>query len=414
MEQNIVKALPDWPAVIVAGAFQTGVVLMRNLSRRGLRVMCFDCNPDYPGFQTIYGPAVLCPNPDDHFPEWLAFMKELSSQFSDRPVLISSNDRFAAAIGKNPDELSKYFRFCSSAAAVQGLLSSKEQQYELAARHGLPVPRSRFVDKSEDVAAFAAEAKYPCLLKPLHERDWAAAGPGHPLHAVKLILAYTTDELFAHYRLAAALHPSMIVQEIIEGPDTAKLCYMACYDSTGRRLGYSTVRQWRTTPIHFGSASVVEPFPDPEAAALCDGFLRGIGYAGICEIELKRDSQDGQVKMIETNPRYSVTADAAPYAGVDLGWLHYLDLIGQPVTPVEPTNFNFRHIVLQRDLATVRAYRAAGLITWKEVFASYRRPVYFFDFDLRDWRVTAASVNQMVRILLVPIWRRWFPKRAPA
>jgi len=122
---------------------------------------------------------------------------------------------------------------------------------------------------------------------------------------------------------------------VIEGPDDAKLVYLSCYSQNGVRLGACLVRELRTDPIYFGSASVVEPIEDPATDALCDGFLRRIGYVGLCEIELKRDSRDQCVKLIEANPRYSVTSDAAPYAGVDLGWLHYLDLIGQPVELVQ-------------------------------------------------------------------------------
>ena len=171
------------------------------------------------------------------------------------------------------------------------------------------------------------------------------------------------------------------------------------------------VRQLRTCPIYFGSASVVEPVTDAEADQLCDGFLRSIGYIGLCEIELKRDQRDGRVKMIEANPRYSVTADAAPYAGVDLGWLHYLDLIGQPVIPVLPSTRDFRHIFLLRDFATFRDYRRRGLLTWRELIHSYRSPRAFFDFDVRDWRVTASTVNTLARTLMAPWVRSIFPKR---
>ena len=45
-----------------------------------------------------------------------------------------------------------------------------------------------------------------------------------------------------------------------------------------------------------------------------------MNYVGICEIEVKRDTRDGVVRLIEANPRFSVTADAAVYAGVDIGW----------------------------------------------------------------------------------------------
>ena len=68
-------------------------------------------------------------------------------------------------------------------------------------------------------------------------------------------------------------------------------------------------------------SSVVEPVVDPEADAACDRFLRAISHTGICELGLTRD---GRLQTIETDPRYSVTADAAPYPAIDIGWLQDL------------------------------------------------------------------------------------------
>ena len=47
---------------------------------------------------------------------------------------------------------------------------------------------------------------------------------------------------------------------------------------------------------------VTEPVIDEDADRVCDRFLRRIGYVGICEIEMKRDTRDGRVKLIEANP----------------------------------------------------------------------------------------------------------------
>jgi D-aspartate ligase len=155
----------------------------------------------------------------------------------------------------------------------------------------------------------------------------------------------------------------------------------------------------------------VEPVDDPEVDELCDKFLRSLGYVGLCEIELKRDSRDGCVKMIEANPRYSVTADAAPYAGVHLGWLHYLDLIGQPVTPVHGDGKDFRHIFLFLDAMTVVNYRKEGLWTWGQIVRSYRSPVHFFDLDWRDWRIAMTTLYHSSRALASTLVRRIIPKK---
>jgi D-aspartate ligase len=411
MGRNPDRANPGWPPVVVAGAYQTAVVLMRNLARRGLSVSCFDCDRDNPGFRTIYGKAYHCPNPDTDPAGWVGFMTNLARRLGGRPVLIPSADQFVSAIAVHAEALEPSYVFSRGGTTVQALLATKERQYDVAGAHGMPVPRTALVRTPEEAAAFGATAQFPCLLKPLHFRQWERCPPGHPLHRTKLVLAHNAAELAERYRMCAEYTPELVVQEVIEGPDTAKSVYLSCYGTDGRRLGSCIVRQLRTTPIHFGSASIVEPMTDPEIDTLCDRFLRGLGYSGLCEIELKRDSRDGQVKMIEANPRYSVTADAAPYAGVDLGWLHYLDLIGIDVTPVSPSGRPFRHIVLGRDFATVRSYLREGLLTWGALLQSYRPPVAFFDFDLRDFRLTSITITRLLRTVLGPTLRRFIPRR---
>src|SRR5206468_10360267 len=123
--------------------------------------------------------------------------------------------------------------------------------------------------------------------------------------------------------------------------------------------------------LGFGPATVTAPIVDKEADEICDAFLRSINYSGVCEIEVKRDVRDGRVKLIEANPRLTGGGDAAPYSGVDLCWLHYLDLIGKTVIPVAPNGRDFRHIDLRADVGAIFAYRRARLLTWRDLVRSY-------------------------------------------
>ena len=404
-------AQPGWPPVVVGGAFYTGLLLMRNLIGRGVRAVAFDCNPAQPAFRSVYGKTFLCPNPDQDPAAWLAFMVDLAQKIGGKPVLIPSSDQFVTAIAAHAAELEKHFIFCYSAASLQSTLATKESQYALAAKHGMPIPRSQFITSAEELDTFASTARFPCLLKPLHCREWEKMPATHPLNGSKLATAASAEELHARYDSVAAFTPELVVQEMIEGPDTAKLVYLSCYSSTGKRLGSCVVRELRTGPILFGSASIVEPVDDPETDGMSDSFLRKIGYAGICELEVKRDTRDGTIKLIEANPRYSGTADAAPYAGVDIGWLHYLDLIGVDVQPVRQNSHDYRHICLQRDFSSLRSYRKAGLLSWRELLRSYRPPAYFYDFDVRDWRVSLATLKEVFKIVVGPYFRRLFPKK---
>ena len=119
------------------------------------------------------------------------------------------------------------------------------------------------------------------------------------------------------------------MQEMVK-PDEPYV-YLSVYGRDGSNLGSGVVRELRSEPPVFGSASVVEPVKDAEIERLCDGFLRGLGYVGLPEIEVNCDARDGRPKLIEVNPRITVTGDCASYIEVEVAWLHYLDMIGRPV-----------------------------------------------------------------------------------
>ena len=55
-------------------------------------------------------------------------------------------------------------------------------------------------------------------------------------------------------------------------------------------------------------------------------FLESIGYRGIGSAEFKRDERDGELKLIELNPRYWQQAALAERCGVNFPLAQYLDL----------------------------------------------------------------------------------------
>jgi predicted ATP-grasp superfamily ATP-dependent carboligase len=378
---------------------------MRDLLRHGVRVVGIDCDGSHEGFRSSYGKSYLCPNPDTNPDEWIAFMTDLSKRLGGKPVIIAAADIFVSAMGRHADALREHYLFSLESIAVQAALATKEQQYALAAKHGLPIPRTVYIQSRADLERFAADARFPCLIKPRHQREWDALPEGNRLRGLKLSTADTAEQLFADYALSEPYRPEVVAQEIIAGGDDAKYCYLSVYGTGGRRLGHTVVHELRAHPILFGSGSIVEPVIDQEIAAVCDKFLRGIGYVGICEIEVKRDTRDGVVRMIEANPRYSVTADASIYAGVDIGWLHYLDLIGQPVEPMEATHLGFRHIVLRRDIPALPRYVERGILTWRQIRETYRGELAFFDFDLHDLRPTATTLKGCARVAVGTVLR---------
>lgn len=411
------RAGPGWPVVVVASAFKTGVLAARSLERRGVRVVLVDCNKSVEGFSSIHGTTLLCPNPDRKPDDWLSFMQQLAKRLGGRPVLMAASDQFVSAIGLCADELATHYRL-SSCTDLQAALAVKEGQIQLAHEHGLPMPHTRYVVNEAEAAAFAETAKYPVLIKPRQHRYWCKAGPGHPMYQVKVVQADNPPELMRKYRLAAQLSKTAVLQEKIEGPDTNKRVHIAVYRQDGLRLAHLTLKELRCT--RFGVPTVCEPVDDPKVAQICDRFFQASGYRGTCEIELVWDERDNTPKMMDINPRFSGSGDATTYAGIDQAWLVYLDLIGAPVEPVTPAPRDFRHIMLENDMLAIRQYWQDGLLSWSNIRRCYRRPIHFWDFELRDWRLATRTLWRTVRLaagtVALQIWCRLAksPNRQPA
>jgi predicted ATP-grasp superfamily ATP-dependent carboligase len=145
---NPVRAEEGWPPVVVASVFQTGLNLMRDLLRRGVRAVGVDCIADHEGFRSRYGTSHLCPNPDTHPDEWVAFMVRLAAELGAKPVIIPAADLFVTALGRHVEALKAHYTFSLESIAVQAALATKEQQYALAERFGLPIPRSTYIQCS--------------------------------------------------------------------------------------------------------------------------------------------------------------------------------------------------------------------------------------------------------------------------
>lgn len=394
------RAESGWPPVVVASVFQTGLNLMRDLLNRGVRTIGVDCHPEHEGFQSRYGKSHLCPDPDTQPDEWVAFMIELAASLGAKPVIIPAADQFVSAIATHAEVLRQHYIFSMESVAMQGALATKEQQYALARVHGLPIPRTEYIQTRAQMEAFAASARFPCLIKPRQHREWAGLPQDNALRGKKLVTSNSAAEMLAQYALTEPFRPEVMAQEIIAGGDDTKYCYLSVYGQGSRRLGHCVVQEFRAYPVFFGSGSLVEPVVDPEIDEMCDRFLRAIHYVGICEIEVKRDVRDGKVGLIEANPRFSGTGDAALYTGIDLGWLHYLDLIGQNPEPMEPTRFGFKHVTLRRDIPSFEGYLQRGVLTWGDIVRSLRGPKEYFDFDRKDPRPTLMTLKGCARALV--------------
>jgi len=89
----------DWPPVVVGCVHQTGLNLMRDFVRKGVRAVGIDYVREHEGFRSIYGESRFCPNPDEDPSGWLVFMRALARSLGARPGLHFRGGRFCVGTG---------------------------------------------------------------------------------------------------------------------------------------------------------------------------------------------------------------------------------------------------------------------------------------------------------------------------
>jgi predicted ATP-grasp superfamily ATP-dependent carboligase len=234
----------------------------------------------------------------------------------------------------------------------------KQQTYDLADAAGIARPATQVVTDLASAADVADDLGYPCGAKPRVAHAFARLGTGSKgqvLHDRRELAAYLGPLLDAGAQ--------MLLTEVVAGPDDAYCSYYGYRDGEGRELLQYTKRKLRQYPVRFGTGTYHLSDDVPEAAELGRRFFALSGLRGIGNVEFKRDSRDGQLKLIECNARLTAATELVRRSGIDLLELVYSGATGKAATA--PTaRYGLHQWVPLNDLRAARAYRRTGELSW--------------------------------------------------
>ena len=175
----------------------------------------------------------------------------------------------------------------------------------------------------------------------------------------------------------------MIVTEIIPGGDERLYALYTYFDQQSRPLIIFTKRKIRQYPIHYGIGSMHISEWEPRVADVGLRFMKGLKYRGIGIPEFKRDPRDGQYKLMEINVRCGLPIGLAAASGVDIPYIAYRDLIGEPADPPQMFKEGVKWVCFEWDLFAFLAYRASGnlgVLQWVRSFSG-KKTYAFFAWD---------------------------------
>ncbi len=333
-------------SVIVCGASPTGLAVVRALGSRGVRVHVADYQGDRPAFFSRYRTGEAVTGATDR--AVIDGIIELARREPQPPVAIATSDAFVLALVEHQARLAPHVRLSpSTTSGLAAAITDKRDFHELCEKAGIVTPRTSFPANLDELLDEIRTFQFPLILKPILGHLWRER-----LRGQKLLEIASPGELHQALRDIGDDVGGLMVQELIPGAE-AEIWVAAMYRGMeGQHSRCFVGRKLRQYPPRFGSASFAESRMEPEVARLSWEFLDAVDYRGICGTEFKRDPRDGQLKMIEVNPRPTLWFHLALAAGVDVLHAAYADLAGLAPEPEPRQVDGTRWCFLEKDLLT--------------------------------------------------------------
>jgi predicted ATP-grasp superfamily ATP-dependent carboligase len=249
-----------------------------------------------------------------------------------KPVLFYQKDPAVLTISRHRRELGKFFDFVVPEAELVEDLVDKDRFQERADSLGLPIPAGAVITAGSSMA-LPDELVFPVIVKPvLRSRPletWRPVAGG-----AKAVLCETAQELTVLLNRSEVRGERFSVQRYIPGDETSIVSYHAFIDDDGNLVGDFCGRKIRTLPREFGQSTAVEIVELPEVRAEGLEVLRAFGFTGVAKVDFKQ-AKDGELFLLEVNPRFSLWNHPAAVAGVNVPAAVYQYLTSaRPVAPL--------------------------------------------------------------------------------
>jgi D-aspartate ligase len=313
------------PGAVVLGGDYQGLGIVRSLGRQGIPICVIDDEYSISRFSRYTQFAIRVADLRNEAATIQSLIDIGNGLNLKGWVLFPTREELVAALSRHRCELLKLFRVPTAPWSTVQWMWDKRNTYQLADELKIPIPETWVPKTPEDVEKITTAL--PLALKPAIKEHFFYATK------VKAWRADTKDELGELLGRANSIAGpgEILVQDLIPGDGKHQLGYCAFFKD-GRAVGSMVTRRRRQHPHEFGRASTfVETIDMPIVESLSERFLQKINYYGLVEVEFKLDPRDGQLKLLDVNPRTWGYHSLGRPAGVDFPYMLYSDQIGMPV-----------------------------------------------------------------------------------
>jgi predicted ATP-grasp superfamily ATP-dependent carboligase len=308
-------------AIVTDGLWRKSLSAIRSLGRAGFDVTVMGDSFFTTGFWSGYatGRAIAPSAASD--PD--AFGKRLLKLVGEHPgaVLLPMEDATLKWVSDHREELEGKARFLIPSRESLEIALDKRLTLQVAARLGLPCPRTWEPEDAPEFARLASGLEPGTfVVKPRSGTGSAGLVYGEKLAAT---------DWEAHWRRFGP----MLLQERI--PEQGRgLGVSALMDQDGRCVATFAHERLQQYPNSGGPSTDRRSIHAPELVERSLELLRRLEWRGIAMVEWKTDPRDNQPKLMEINPRFWGSLELAVRSCVDFPLLYARAALGERSQPV--------------------------------------------------------------------------------
>ena len=312
--------------VLILGGAANSAALARNLGRAGVSISaagkpgCLALHSRYCGHK-FHAPDGV---PVQEF--WKALLLDAPKPELQGSLIFALCDESIEFVTSNYAELSQRYLLEGFDPALRREMLDKKATLVRARAAGVATPNFWDVDSAEKLEAIRDEVTFPVMVKPIHSHIFI------PIFGRKLfIVEKDWDELVEKVQMAQDANCEVMVMEMVPGPDSLLSSYYTYIDEDGRSLFHYTKRVIRRYPVNRGGACYHDAKWLPDTAEAGRKFFASMPWRGMGNIEFKKDLRDGQLKVIEVNPRFTDAHRMVVAGGLPIDEMIYRRQTGQHV-----------------------------------------------------------------------------------
>jgi len=310
------------------GKMYSALCAVRSLGMKGIRVAVADDSKRAMSLFSKYcSQKFIYPSPKIDLPRYTEKILDIV-KFNNIETIFCFNDATFLSVSRARDKFPPSLRLPIACKEAVETAYSKEATLKMAQKISVPIPQTYFVQSLREVEKISREVSYPLVLKARESCSWKDGK----------IIPRTTTYVNSKEMLKPECEKEFmergefpLIQEYIPGDGYGAF---ALFNRGEIRAFFAHRRIRSFSPA--GGASVFRE--SIEAPPTLRGYgvklLKALNWHGVAMVEFKRDSRDGEFKLMEINGRFWGSLPLAVASGVDFPYLLYKMTIEGDVEPV--------------------------------------------------------------------------------